>query len=354
MPSFSVVNINYVYLLLIPPIVVKQHTIMLSILSLLSFAVIAACSHVNIEFCLSIQSGSADTRVNVTFSIAKNSNSGYCHIEVYSVTYYNIGIASFRNDHSINVSSDLIEPSKGFYLYWTSAWTIPPDGAGGANHIDATLTVSNMSVSYGSYRSEFSCNEVIITGENLDLLSPKITINSDCEVMISMSTCSSIPLIVSGCNPTPSLTSTLPDPSLCPTISLTSTYPTPTSTVSASPSPLSNFYDYSSSHITHHSPLVTSTFSTSSMPPNPSSIISSSSHPTHAPSLTFYSFATTVSSFSLFSPTISPSPLLCPAQDQWPDTAAGQNATGTCLKGTFNGQFDHLCYIHYIYLFISY
>ena len=253
-----------------------------------------------------------------------------------------IGNVTLLKNHIINVSSDLIEPSKGFYLYWAS-------GGG------ATIYLYDVKVYYGANSSEIPCNGVLTLGTSLSsgvsFLSREIVINHS-EIRILTDTicypsdcCSS-----NNDDGTCFSISTLQDLSSCPTISA---YPASTSTVSVSPSPFSSLYDYSSSHITY-SPSVTSTFFTSSMPPSPS-IISSSSYPTHAPSLTSYSSATTVSSFSLLSPTISPSPLLCPAQDsQWQETAAGQNATGTCYKGTFNGQFDHLCYIHYIYLFISY
>ena len=342
------VNINYVYLLLIPPIVIKQHTIMLSILSLLSFAVIAACSYVNIEFYLGIKSPAVCMSVEVTLYVLKKYSPDYCHIED-TVTFINDkGNVSLCGNHIINVSSHLIEPSKGFRLYWAPGPSLGYE----------TLTISNVSVSYGPNKSEISCNgEFRHINSNMDaipslipgVLSPKIMINSDCRVMISNeSTCPSNQTLSIIVCPTFFLTSTLPDPASCPTISVTSTYFTLTSTASASPSPPLSFTNYSSSHLTH-SLSVTSTFSIISMPPNPSSIISSSSYPIHAPSLTSYSSATTVSSFSLLSPTISPSPLLCPAQDsQWQETAAGQNATGTCHKGTFNGQFDHLCHTLYL------
>ena len=214
------------------------------------------------------------------------------------------------DDHSINVSSDLIEPSKGFYLYWTLG--------------DATLAtlgrlnVSNVSVSYGSSRSEIEIQLCYVSA-----VSHKVVIHSDCEIAIlnttSSSSCDNCHYCQSSSSCTFDLASTLP--TSCPAFSLTPSF---------------------------------SMISTPLVSPSPSSIInnySSSSHPTHAPSLTSYSSATT--DFSLF-PTISPSPLLCAAEDQWSETAAGQNATGTCYKGTFNGQFDHSCYIHYIYLFISY
>ena len=336
---------------------------MLSILSLLSFAVIAACSDVTIEFKLSIKPPTDRMSKTVNFYVLKNSSLGYCHIKETVMTFMSDtgNDVSLFSNHTINVNSDLIESSKGFYLYWTAFWTIPPsmppDGAGDANHIDATLIVSNVSVSYGPSKSEIPCNgelKHIRSNSNSStaspllsgVLSPEIMIHSDCKVMISNeSTCSSQSLNL--CDYISSLTSTLPDPASCSNISVISTYSALTSIVSDSLSPFSSFYNYSSSHLIH-SPSVTSTFFTSSMPPSPSSIISSSSYPTHAPSLTFYSSATTVSSFSLLSPTISPSPLLCPAENQWPDTGAGQNATGTCHKGTFNGQFDHLCHTLYL------
>ena len=335
------VNINYVYLLLIPPIVIKRYTTMLSILSLLSSAVIAACSNVIIEFDLSIQPSADCTSKSVDFYVLKNSPD-FCRNIISSVTYLRDAVDLCGN-HTINVNSNLIEPSKGFCLFWVPS----PD--------DATLTVSNVSVSYGPSKSEISCNgefkHIDPTSPPLfsGVLSPEIIINSDCKVMISNeSACSTSQSLNIGdsCNFISSLASTLPDPASCSNISVISTYSALTSIVSDSLSPFSNLYNYSSSHLTN-SLSVTSTFFTSSMPPSPS-IISSSSYPTHAPSLTSYSSATTVSSFSLFSPTISPSPLLCPAQDQWPNTGAGQNVTGTCHKGTFNGQFDQLCHTLYL------
>ena len=203
-------------------------------------------------------------------------------------------------NHSINVSSDLIEPSKGFYLYWALSLS------------DATLglNVSNVSVSYGSSRSEI---EIQLCYGNA--VSHKVVVRSDCEIAIlnttSSSSCNNCHYCQSSC--TSDLASTLP--TSCPAFSLTPSF---------------------------------SMISTPLVSPSPSSIInnySSSSHPTGAPSFTSYPSATT--DLSLF-PTISPSPLLCAAEDQWPQTAAGQNATGTCYKGTFNGQFDHLCHILYL------
>ena len=227
-----------------------------------------------------------------------------------------IGTVDLCDNHIINVSSDLIEPFRGFDIYIYC----------GVQNCFETYSVDVVSVKVSYDGSEFCCNEVI-------------TLSADHITFIQ------VPFInIDGAQCTPSSTSTVPDTSLCPTISVTSTYLALTSTVSVSPSPSSS---YSSSHITHSSS-VTFTFFTSSMPPNPSSIISLSAHPTHAPSLTSYSSATTDLSFS-FSPTISPSPLLCPTEDsQWQETAAGQNATGTCYKGTFNGQFDHLCHTLYL------
>ena len=238
-------------------------------------------------------------------------------------------------------SSNLIEPSKGFYFYWVA------DASDGTTPVN--LTVSNVKVSYGVNTSnKIPCNEVLTLSTNLAVLSPEIMIDSCSEIIIL--TNNNCYLSDVCCYNNSSNLDILSDPSLCPTISVTSTLPSLTSTVSDSSSPSSSFYDYSSSHITH-SPSVTATFFTSSMPPSPSSIISSSSCPTCAPSFTSYSSATAVSSFSLFSPTISPSPLLCPAENQWQETAAGQNVTGTCYKGTFNGQFDQLCYIYIVFIF---
>lgn len=83
MASFSVVNNNVS--LLIPPIAIKQHTIMLSILSLLSFAVIATCSNVTIEFHLKSVPECSNVSMPplVTFYVLKKHNSSlyhYCHI----------------------------------------------------------------------------------------------------------------------------------------------------------------------------------------------------------------------------------------------------------------------------------
>lgn len=196
-------------------------------------------------------------------------------------------------NHIINVRSDLIEPSKGFYLYW--ALSVATFG----------LNVSNVSVSYGPSRSE---TEIQLCREKA--VSHEVVVHSDCEIAILNTTSSSS---CNNCHYQSScaydLASTLP--TSCPAFSFTPSF---------------------------------SMISTPLVSPSPSSIInnySSSSHPTGAPSLTSYPSATT--DLSLF-PTISP-PLLCAAEDQWPETAAGQNVTGTCYKGTFNGQFDHLCYI---------
>lgn len=234
-----------------------------------------------------------------------------------------VGFQSCHNYYIAMVnSSNLIEPSKGFYFYWVA------DASDGATLVN--LTVSNVKVSYGVNTSnEIPCNRVLTLGTNLAVLSPEIMIDS-CSEIIILTNNNCYPSDVCCYNNSSNLDILL-DPSSCPTISVTSTLPSLTSTVSDSPSPSSSFI-----------------FSTSSMPPNPSSIISSSSHPISDPSLTSYSSATTDLSFSLLSPTISPSPFLCPAQDQWPETAAGQNVTGTCYKGTFNGQFDHLCHTLYL------
>ena len=62
------------------------------------------------------------------------------------------------------------------------------------------------------------------------------------------------------------------------------------------------------------------------------------------------------SSFPLISPTplessqpisASPSPtsLNCPLDPPWPQTLAGHNATNTCHKGLFNGQFDFIIFL---------
>ena len=247
-----------------------------------------------------------------------------------------IGNVTLHKNHIINVSSDLIEPSKGFYLYWA---------AGGG----ATIYLYYVKVYYGTNSSEIPCNGVLTlcssVSSGVSFLSREIVINHSEIRNLTDTICNPSDCCSSnndGGTNTCFSDSTLLNLSSCLTISA---YPALTSTASASLSPSLSFYNYSSSvHLTHP-PSVASTFLTSSMPPSPSSIISSSSYPTHAPSLTSYSSATTVLSFSLFSPTISPSPLLCPTEDQWSETAAGQNVTGTCYKGTFNGQFDHLCYI---------
>lgn len=211
---------------------------------------------------------------------------------------------SFTTRYSINISSATASFHNPFYLYWE------------ANAPVISITVSNVSVSYGAQIQ--ICNEdseprpVETNPHNVSHRSHAIMVqitntNIKCDTNCSYKyteTCDSQDILNSSLS------------LLCPSSSLM---------ISS----------------------VTSTVFMISMPPS-LSIISSSTYPTHAPSLTSYSSATTVSSFSLLSPTISPSPLLCPAQDQWPNTAAGQNATGTCYKGTFNGQFDHLCYTLYL------
>ena len=209
---------------------------------------------------------------------------------------------SFTTIYSINISSATASFRNPFYLYWE------------ANAPVISITVSNVSVSYGA-QIQF-CNGVseqrLETNPPVHPRSHAIMVqitntNIECDTNCSYrytETCDSQNILNSSLS------------LLCPSSSLM---------ISS----------------------VTSTVFMISMPPS-LSIISSSTYPTHDPSLTSYSSATTVSSFSLFSPTISPSPLLCPAENQWPNTGAGQNATGTCHKGTFNGQFDHSCYTLYL------
>ena len=83
------VNINYIYLLLIPPIVIQQHTIMLSILSLLSFVVIAASRNVTFKFELGTRTQSGmdmdtnDMMTSVDFIVLKPTTAATDHLIIY-------------------------------------------------------------------------------------------------------------------------------------------------------------------------------------------------------------------------------------------------------------------------------